>query len=99
DRGLDWDDLGTKGLGESVIMKMLAIVDPERFLPIFPLGGPSGKLAVLKALELESPDSSLSRGRRHIEANDRLRRVLEPLFPNDPWGQAQFGYWLLNEQK
>ena len=95
DRGLDWDDLGTRGLGESVLLKLLAVTDPARFLPIFPLTGPMGKIAVLKRLGLPLPDSSLSRGQQQVEANDTLRSALEPLLPGDSWGQAQFAYWLL----
>ncbi|MCA0307877.1 MAG: AAA family ATPase [Actinobacteria bacterium] len=95
DRGLDWNDLGTRGLGESVLMKMLAIVDPGRFLPVFPLTGPHGKIAMLRRLGLPEPDQTLSRGEQQLVANDALRNRLEQLFPDDPWGQAQFGYWLL----
>ncbi|WP_169053967.1 AAA family ATPase [Agromyces sp. H66] len=95
DRALDWEDLGTKGLGESVVLKMLAIVDPDRFLPVFPLTGPHGKIAMLRRLGLPEPDKTLSRGEQHLAANDTLRARLEPLFPNEPWGQTQFAYWLL----
>ena len=52
DRALDWDDLGTKGLGDSVLLKMFAVTDPQRFLPVFPLTGPMGKLAMLRRLGL-----------------------------------------------
>jgi len=96
DRALDWEDLGTKGLGESVVMKMLAVVDPDRFLPAFPLTGRFGKIALLRRLGIAPPDEAKSRGERHLAANDALRAKLDPLFPNDPWGQAQFAYWLLN---
>lgn len=99
DRALDWDDLGTKGLGESVIMKMLSITDPERILPVFPLTGPMGKIALLRKLDLPEPSEELSRGERHLSANNALRERLEPLFPGDLWGQAQFGYWLLHQEE
>jgi 5-methylcytosine-specific restriction protein B len=95
DRGLDWKDLGTKGLGESVLLKLFAVTDHRRFLPVFPLTGPNGKIAMLRRLDLAEPDSGLSRGRQHVEANDRLREILEPLLPADPWGQGQFAYWML----
>lgn len=95
DRALDWTDLGTRGLGESVVMKMFAVVDPDRFVPVFPLTGPRGKIAMLRRLELPEPDQGLSRGEQHVAANDTLRAKLESLFPEDPWGQAQFAYWLL----
>src|SRR3546814_17310437 len=35
DRMLDLEDLGLRGLGESVMLKLLSITDPERFLPVF----------------------------------------------------------------
>lgn len=95
DRALDWNDLGTKGLGESVLIKMFAIVDPDRFLPAFPLTGAHGKIAMLRRLGLAEPDQALSRGEQHLIANDALRKRLDPLFPDDPWGQTQFAYWLL----
>ena len=95
DRLLDHSDLGLRGLGESVIMKMLAITHPERYLPIFPFGGPKGKLKALRTLDIEPPDvGSMSRGEIQVASNDLLRRALEPLFPGDPWGQKKFVYWL-----
>ncbi len=96
DRALDWNDLGTKGLGESVLLKLFAVIEPRRFLPTFPLTGPMGKIAMLRRLRLAEPESNLSRGQQHVVANDTLRNALEPLLPGDPWGQAQFAYWLLN---
>ena len=96
DRGLDWDDLGTKGMAESVLLKLFAVTEPGRFLPTFPLTGPMGKVAMLRRLGLPEPENTLSRGQQHVVANDTLRHALEPLLPGDPWGQAQFAYWLLN---
>ncbi|PKQ24931.1 MAG: hypothetical protein CVT65_00400 [Actinobacteria bacterium HGW-Actinobacteria-5] len=98
DRALDWEDLGTKGLGESIVMKMFAIVEPDRFLAAFPLTGPHGKIAMLRRIGLPEPEPTSSRGQRHLEANDVLRARLEPLFPDDPWGQTQFAYWLLENE-
>jgi 5-methylcytosine-specific restriction enzyme B len=96
DRGLDWNDLGTKGLAESVLLKLFAVTEPRRFLPTFPLTGPMGKIAMLRRLGLPEPEGTLSRGQQHVVANDALRNALEPLLPGDPWGQGQFAYWLLN---
>lgn len=96
DRARQSDDLGTKGLGESVLLKTFAVTQPERFLPVFPLTGPHGKIAMLRRLRLPEPDSALSRGHQHVAANDTLRAALDPLLPGDPWGQAQLGYWLLS---
>jgi 5-methylcytosine-specific restriction protein B len=94
---LDTNDKWIKGLGESVIMKMLAIVEPERYLPVFPYTGENGKARLLKALDMPLPPSDLSAGHRQIESNDALRARLEPLLPGDPWAQAQFLYWFVEQ--
>ena len=83
-----------KGLGESVILKLLAIAHPARYVPIFPYAGDMGKVRLMKLIGLEPPDQSLSRGERHVMANDAIRGRLDQYFPGDPWGQAQFLYWL-----
>lgn len=93
DRCLDNDDLGVPGIGEPPLLKLLAIVHPERFLPLFRLKGQRGKLNLLSSLDLEPPDPRASRGARHVMSNDALRARLEPFFPEDPWGQAQFAIW------
>lgn len=89
-------DTGVQGLGEAVIMKLLAVTHPGRYLPIYPLGGADGKVALARVLDIELPDlNEHSRGELHLYANDKLRSRLEPLLPGDPWGQAQFAHWLL----
>lgn len=93
DRMLDPADRGLRGLGESVVMKLLAIAHPERYLPIYPYRGEQGKAAALKTLKIEPPGGSTP-GQLQIRANDALRERLEPFFPEDPWAQAQFCYWL-----
>jgi len=98
DRVLDQDDLGLRGLGESVLLKLLAIAHPDRFIPIFPLTGNFGKLRALRLFDLSEPDDQGSRGRHQVETNNTLRARLEPLFPGDPWAQAQFFYWLREQQ-
>lgn len=95
DRALDKDDLGVKGLGESVILKLFAITHPERFLPVFPLTGPMGKIAMLRRLGLEEPSETSNRGQQHVDANDALREFAARYLPGDAWGQGQFLYWLL----
>jgi 5-methylcytosine-specific restriction protein B len=93
-RTLDPGDRGVKGLGESVVMKLLAIAHPDRFLPVYPYTGDMGKVKLMRLIGLEPPDQSLSRGERHVLANDAIRHSLDPFFPGDPWGQGQFLYWL-----
>ena len=83
-----------KGFGESGIMKLLAVVKPERYVPIYPYGGDNGKVKLMKGLGLTPPSDQLSAGHRQVAANDAIRTRLDPFFPNDPWGQAQFSYWV-----
>lgn len=100
DRLLDPDDLGFRGLGESVIMKLLAISHPQRFLPIFPYRGTRGKLRMLRFLGVESAiEDEATRGEVQVAANDLLRNRLEPLLPGDPWGQKEFMYWLVSQEE
>jgi 5-methylcytosine-specific restriction enzyme B len=98
DRVLDEGDMGLPGLKESVIMKLLAITHPERFISVFPLAGDFGKLRYLKTIGLDVPDPTLSRGQRHVVANDALRSRMDAFFPGDPWAQGQFFYWLLSRE-
>lgn len=85
------------GLGETVVMKLMAIAHPGRYLPVYPLGGADGKVALARALGVELPDApGTTRARLHLTASDRLRARLEPLLPGDPWGQVQFARWLLH---
>lgn len=94
DRVLDDSDLGVRGLKESVLMKLLAVADPDRFLPVYPFSGEMGKAALLEVMGSNAPTLQASAGQRQVQANDALRAITEPLFPNDPWGQMRFAYWL-----
>src|SRR5690606_41980105 len=80
-----------RGLGESVIMKLLAITHPDRYIAVFPYSGPNGKRRMLAALGLEQPSGDRSGGVQ-VEAYARLRGLLDRLFPNDPGGVARFLY-------
>ncbi len=94
DRVLDPKDLGTRGLGESVIMKLLSLCHPDRFIPVYPYAGDMGKVRMMQLLEIEAPDSKAhSRGELQIAANDLIRDRLDSHFPGDPWGLGQFLYW------
>lgn len=88
-----------KGLGQAGAMKLLAVAYPERFLPVYPLTGTSGKLALLPLVGIaEVPAGTL--GARSVRANDLLRQRLEtvPELVGDPWGQVQFAYWLRDRE-
>ncbi len=91
DRLLMDDQFRIKGLGESVIMKLLAITHPYKYLCIYPQGGDKGKRAMLALIGLDEPTGS--RGEVHVESNRILRDRLAPFFPDDPWGMSQFLYW------
>ncbi len=91
DRLLMDDQFRIKGLGESVIMKLLAITHPYKYLCVYPQGGEKGKRAMLALIGLDEPTGS--RGEVHVESNRILRDRLAPFFPDDPWGMSQFLYW------
>ncbi len=93
DRMLDDDDLRIRGLGESVIMKLLAITHPETYIPVFPYVGYWGKEATIRALDLDAPTGSA--GEMQVAANRSIRDRLERFFPDDPWGMSRFIVWYL----
>lgn len=91
DKALTDRDLSVKGLGESVILKLLAICHPDRFVPVFPYSGPKGKRRMLQLLGIPEPTAE-TRGQLQVRANDLIRERLDRFFPGDPWGMAQFLY-------
>ncbi len=93
DRMLSDDDFRISGLGESVIMKLLAITHPETYIPVFPYGGEKGKQQMLRVLELDAPEGS--RGEIQVASNTLLRERLEQFFPDDALGMSWFLYWYL----
>jgi 5-methylcytosine-specific restriction enzyme B len=97
DRLLDKGDLGAPGLGESVIVKLLATAHPERWVPVFPLRGDMGKVRLLEALDLPYELIGTT-GEQHVAANEALRQQLEPYFPGDTWGMKDFAYWLASQE-
>lgn len=97
DRALDDPQHGVKGLGEAVIMKLLAICHPGRYLPVYPYSGPKGKRTMLQLLGIPEPVAA-TRGQLQVQSNDLLRARLDRFFPDDPWGQAQFLYWLASRR-
>ena len=96
DRVLDDPEYKVKGLGPSVIFKLLAICYPDRYLCVYPYSGESGKLRMLRALNLPEPAAGTSRGQKHVESNNRLWERLGPHFPGDPWGMMCFLYWYVD---
>jgi 5-methylcytosine-specific restriction enzyme B len=96
---LDKDRRGLPGLGESVVMKLLAITHPNRYLPAFPVHGPMGKRAMLDALDLSFDPSGMTAGQVQVRANDLLRERLDEFFPGDTFAMKEFLYWLRSQSE
>ena len=97
DRLLSDDGFRVRGLGESVIMKLLAITHPETYIPVFPYSGPSGKRQMLQLLEIDAPTGS--RGEIQVVSNELLLARLDQFFPGDVWGMSRFLYWYLGRNE
>ena len=93
DKVLNDPEYKVKGLGESVILKLLAVCHPDRYICVYPYSGKQGKLGMLRSLKLREPSTEVTRGRKHVESNNWLRERLEPFFPGDSWGMMCFLYW------
>lgn len=93
-RMLNDDELRIRGLGESVIMKLLAITHPETFIPVFPYGGDSGKARMLQLLELGEP-SGTTPGEIQVASNQLLLERLRGFFQDDTFRMKRFLYWYL----
>lgn len=95
-------DADIAGLGEAIVTKMLSLVHPERFIPVFVTQSARamGKKALMShpALELEFPDAG-TRGELAVETNDLLRERLEPWFGDDTFAMKEFLYWLNGQVK
>ena len=84
-------------VGEAMMVKALAVADPERWFPNYVTTGKVGKLAVLAVLG-EKPPADLTPGAVAVASNDRIRQLLDPHFPVDPWGIQEFTWWLLHRE-
>jgi 5-methylcytosine-specific restriction protein B len=82
-------------VGEAMMVKALAVTDPGRWYPNYVTTGKVGKLAVLGVLG-EQPLADLTAGAAAVASNDRIRQLLDPHFPGDPWGIQKFTWWLLH---
>jgi hypothetical protein len=100
DRALDASGPGAvRGLGEAVLMKCLALVQPERFVGVYPYEGDTGKARMMELLGLPPLPASLSPGTRAVRSSDALREALAPHMPvaeGLPATHAlrRFLYWL-----
>jgi hypothetical protein len=78
-----------RGFGEALAVKCLAIVYPDRWLPLFLYPGENGKRAMMRLDELPvTPMQERGRSRAELakESNDVLRQLLKPYFGEDSWG-------------
>jgi hypothetical protein len=87
-----------RGFGEALAVKCLAIVYPDRWLPLFLYPGTSGKRAMMQLPELPVEpldERGKSRAQLAKESNDVLRDLLTPYFGDDRWGPIRFLWWRL----
>jgi hypothetical protein len=84
------------GVAEAMMVKALAVADPSRWFPTHVTTGKLGKLAVLEALGEPLP-AGLTAGAAAAASNDRIRQLLDPHFPSDPWGVQEFCWWLTHQ--
>ncbi len=100
DRALDRNNpAAVKGLSEGVLMKCLALVQPERFLSLPAYEGDAGKARLMELLGLAPLPGSLSVGARALSSNVVLREALAPQLPQADGLTAthamrRFLYWL-----
>lgn len=84
-------------VGESMMVKALAVAEPQRWIPHFVTGGKVGKLTILDVLGMEAP-GGLGVGAAAAATNDAIRLRLQPHLPDDPWGMQNFTWWLLHRE-
>nr|WP_276610561.1 AAA family ATPase [Kineococcus siccus] len=84
-------------VGEAVLVKALAVAQPQAWFPGYVSRGEAGKLAVLDLLG--RPDSRAgSQAEVAVRTNETIRRLLEPHFADDSWAMQAFSWWLLHRE-
>jgi 5-methylcytosine-specific restriction protein B len=99
---LDNAEWKIRGFGEALATKCLAIVYPDRWVPLFIYRGENGKRAVMRLPELPVEpidERSKTRAQLATESNDVLRELLVPYYGEDSWGAMVFLWWLLKQKK
>ncbi len=86
----------TNRFGDAAVSKVLAICQPQRFLPIA-VSYNQGRDAMLRRLGLPKLRGA-NHGQQVVDANDRLRDHLAPYFDDDLLGMATFLYWLMEQE-
>lgn len=91
---------GMKGFREALLTKVLCMVEPQRFVPIFVYTGKAGKTEYTRwvyGLALPSPESvSWTIGRLIFWSNDLLLRLVGEGF-QDTWHAAEFLYYAIDQ--
>ncbi|WP_460526580.1 AAA family ATPase [Flindersiella endophytica] len=90
-------DYKLPGVGEAMLVKALAVADPQRWIPCYVTAGKVGKLQILELLG-EEPPTGLTPGGLAAACNDQIRSRLEPYLPDDPWGVQEFTWWRLRRR-
>jgi 5-methylcytosine-specific restriction protein B len=96
---LESPEYAVPGMKEGVLTKFLAIIHPDEWLFTFVSRGKLGKKEMLRLLELEVPDDSLSHGEMAAESNQRLRQALIPFFGEDTFLMGRFLFWVVGNQR
>ena len=99
---LDNPEWKVRGFGEALATKCLAIVYPDRWVPLFVYRGENGKRAVMRLPELPVEpldERGKSRAQLAQESNDVLRDLLRPYYGDDSWGAMVFLWWLLKQKE
>lgn len=97
------DDRGMTGFRESLLTRVLCVVEPTRFLPILtytsPAGGKKEIAAAVFDLELPAPSTtSMTAGRLAFWSNDLLLRLCGPGFV-DVAHASEFLWWAKDQTR
>lgn len=85
------------GVGEAMMVKALAVAEPNRWIPCYVTDGKVGKRAILDLLGADAGD--VKGAAAAATANDQIRRLLDPHLPGDAWGMQEFTWWLLHRER
>ena len=86
------------GFGEALAVKCLAIVFPDRWLPLFLYPGKNGKRAMMRLPELPIEplhQAGKSCAELATDSNAAFRELLRPYFGDDVWAAVRFLWWRL----
>ncbi len=92
-------DYKIRGLGESVITKLLATVYPDKFITVFNYKGKMGKREMMKLLDIPLPvnESDLSIGDLAVMSNESILNFFKGKKFKDNLHIRNFLYWYKHE--